>query len=203
MKNKTRGVWISVCVLALVFAGSPSRAARDRGVVWITAQVAPLVDTDYYAASHAELLQAKKSIRCALYLAKYSPEYPKGFEAMLLGDLISAHNRGVDVSVILDGNDRPWEDGGKKQEDKKNQSAFDLLEAAGVDVRYDSNDRLLHSKLVIIDESVTILGSTNWTYSALKKNHEASVVIRSSEVARTFLEGIQKIKMVAGGKEKR
>ena len=201
MKSKT--LWIAVCVLALVLACPPSRAAREGGIVWITAQVAPLVDADYYAASHTELLQARRSIQCALYLAKYNAKYPKGFEAILLGDLIAAHNRGVDVSVILDGNDRPWENDGKEQEDKKNQSAFDFLTAAGVDVRYDSNDKLLHSKLIVIDESVTILGSTNWTYSALRKNHEASVIIRSPAVARTFMAGIRKIKMVAGGKEKR
>lgn len=198
--NKTRaaGLWISVCAvtLTLVIANSPSRAAYDSGPALVTARVVPLVDGEYYSAVRAELLRAKKSIRCAMYLAKYNPRFPKGPEATLLGDLVSAGKRGVDVSVILDGNERPWEDVGEKQENKKNQSAFDFLAERGVDVRYDSDAKLLHSKLIVIDDSVTIVGSTNWTYSALMKNHEASVIIHSPQVARVFLAGIEGIKMV-------
>ncbi len=204
MINKTRatGVWISVCavLLTLALADSPSRAAYDTGPASVTAQVLPLVDGAYYSAVHAELRRAKKSIRCAMYFAKYNPKFPDGFEAALLGDLVSAQKRGLDVSVILDGNKRPWENGGKEQEDKKNQSAFDFLAERGVNVRYDSDDVLLHSKLIVIDDSVTIVGSTNWTYSALRKNHEASVIIHSPQVARAFLAGIRGIKVVEGNR---
>ncbi len=204
-KRRGAGLWISVCAAALTFgvADPASRAAHDSGPVSITAQVVPLVDGEYYSAVHTELRRAKKSIRCVMYLAKYNAKFPKGFEAMLLKDLVSAGKRGVQVSVILDGNDRPWEDDGKKQEDKKNQSAFDFLAEGGVDVRYDSDDALLHSKLIVIDESVTIVGSTNWTYSALRKNHEASVIIHSPRVARAFLAGIDGIKIVADKKRVR
>ena len=79
--------------------------------------------------------------------------------------------------------------------DTKNEAAFLFLKKNGVEVSYDSNERVLHSKLIVIDSSVTILGSTNWTYSALRKNHESSVIISSPEIARVFaksLEGVAK-----------
>ncbi|MEK7290856.1 MAG: phospholipase D-like domain-containing protein, partial [Planctomycetota bacterium] len=44
-----------------------------------------------------------------------------------------------------------------------------------------------HNKILVIDNYITIVGSTNWTYSALKKNHEASVLIKSRSVAESFL----------------
>lgn len=191
----TKTLFICLCVLLLVLALNDrvSRAAQDRGHVSFTAQVVPLVDSAYYGAVGAELRGATKSIHCAMYLAKYNPGFPDGLEASLLKDIASARKRGVNVCVILDGNERAWEDQDKVQRRRANQEAFDLLAKAGVDVRYDSDDVLLHSKLIVIDESVTILGSTNWTYSALRKNHEASVIIRSTGVARRFLEGFERI----------
>ena len=50
-----------------------------------------------------------------------------------------------------------------------------------------------HSKIFVIDEYITIIGSTNWTYSALRKNHEASVMIKSKSVAIAFERKLEKI----------
>lgn len=82
----------------------------------------------------------------------------------ILEALAMAHRRGLDVRVILDPN-QPY-----------NMHGFDLLEAAGVPVRWYPVPRgvLLHAKIGLFDGEL-VLGSANWTYSGLDVNHELDV----------------------------
>ena len=156
--------------------------------------VIPLVDGDYYPQVHQALITAKKSIMCVMYMADINPQYSKGLEYNLVNDLIGAHRRGVSVTVILDQNISFWEEGKKgKKIERRNQEAYELLKKNGVPVYYDSKDRITHNKILVIDNYITIVGSTNWTYSALKKNHEASVLIKSRSVAESFLNKLRTI----------
>ena len=156
--------------------------------------VIPLVDEDYYPHVHQSLITAKKSITCVMYMADINPKYNKGWEYNLVNDLIGAHRRGVAVTAIFDQNTMFWEEGKKgKKIERRSQEAYDLLKKNGVPVYYDSKDCVTHSKILVIDNYITIVGSTNWTYSALKKNHEASVLIKSRSVAESFLEKLRTI----------
>ena len=150
--------------------------------------VIPLVDEDYYPQVHQALITAKKSIMCVMYMADIDSKYNRGWEYNLVNDLINAHRRGVNVTVIFDQNVMFWETGKKgKKTERKSEDAYELLKKNGVPVYYDSTDRVTHSKILVIDDYITIVGSTNWTHSALKKNHEASVLIKSRSVAEAFL----------------
>lgn len=156
--------------------------------------VIPLMDEDYYPQVHRALTTAKKSILCVMYIADLNPKYKQGWEYNLVNDLINAHKRGLSVTVIFDQNIMFWETGKKsKKTERKSEDAYELLKKNGVPVYYDSNDRVTHSKILIIDDYITIVGSTNWTYSALRKNHEASVLIKSRSVAEAFLEKLRTI----------
>jgi len=156
--------------------------------------VIPLVDGDYYPQVHQALITARKSISCVMYMADINPKYNKGWEYNLVNDLIGAHRRGVAVTVIFDQNTMFWEEGKKgKKIERRSQEAYELLKKNGVPVYYDSKDRITHNKILVIDNYITIVGSTNWTYSALKKNHEASVLIKSRSVAESFLNKLRTI----------
>lgn len=158
--------------------------------------VIPLIDNEYYPEVHKALNKARKSIICVMFLAKLDPKHSDGDEYQLVIDLINAHKRGVNVEVIFDQNIMFWEKGRKRGVlERKSEYAYDLLATNGVPVFYDGEREVTHSKVLVIDEYVTIMGSTNWTYSALRKNHEASVLIKSKSVARAFtrkLAGIEK-----------
>ena len=156
--------------------------------------VTPLVDDEYYPQVHQALTNAKKSVFCVMYTADINPKYKQGWEYNLVYDLINAHRRGLEVTAIFDQNTMFWEEGKKGKEiERRSSFAYELLKKNGVPVYYDSSDQVTHSKILVIDNYITILGSTNWTYSALKKNHEASVMIRSQGVAETFLEKLRTI----------
>ena len=187
MKNVTNKVFGIIALIISTFSTSLSFGLPADDVV-------PLVDGDYYPQVHQALVAARKSIFCVMYTADIDPKYKQGWEYNLVNDLINAHRRGVAVTVIFDQNVTFWETGKKgKQTERKSETAFELLKKSGVPVYYDSTDRVTHSKILIIDDYITILGSTNWTYSALKKNHEASVLIKSHSVAEVFLEKLRTI----------
>ena len=156
--------------------------------------VIPLVDQEYYPTVHKAFTNAKKSILCVMYMAKLDPGHSGGDEYQLVLDLINAHKRGVTVLVIFDQNVKFWEKGKKRDIiERRSEYAYDLLLRAGVPVFYDSKSRVTHSKVIVIDKYITIVGSTNWTYGALRKNHEASVMIKSRDVALAFERKLKKI----------
>lgn len=158
--------------------------------------VIPLVDGEYYPQVHKALTNAKKSILCVMFMAKLDPKHTEGNEYQLVLDLIAAHKRGVKVLVIFDQNIKFWEKNRKNDTiERKSEYAYELLLRSGVPVFHDNRKKVTHSKILVIDKYITIIGSTNWTYSALRKNHEASVMIKSKSVALAFerkLEGIEK-----------
>jgi cardiolipin synthase len=129
-----------------------------------------------------------------MFMAKLDPKHTGGDEYQLVLDLINAHKRGVEVQVIFDQNVKFWEKGKKRNViEKKSEYAYKLLSKNGVPVFYDNKNRVTHNKVLIIDKYITIIGSTNWTYSALRKNHEASVMIKSRDVALAFEGKFKKI----------
>ncbi len=160
--------------------------------------VIPLVDAEYFPAVHKAFTNAQKSILCVMYMAKLDKGHMGGDEYQLVLDLINAHKKGVKVLVIFDQNVKFWEKGRKRDIiERRSEYAYDLLLRAGVPVYYDSKSRVTHSKVMVIDKYITIVGSTNWTYSALRKNHEASVMIKSRDVARAFERKLKKIDKIS------
>lgn len=156
--------------------------------------VIPLVDEGYYPAVHKAFTNARKSILCVMYMAKLDKKHTGGDEYQLVIDLINAHKRGVKVLVVFDQNVKFWEKGKERDIiERRSEYAYDLLLRAGVPVFYDSRNRVTHSKVMVIDTYITIVGSANWTYGALRKNHEASVMIKSRDVARVFERKLKQI----------
>lgn len=108
-------------------------------------------------------------------------------EAFALADkevlqaLSDAAARGVDVRVLLDPN---------KPIVFQNRKSAEILEKAGVKVRWTDVDldteEKDHSKMAIVDDEATILGSANFTYAGLTFNHEASAEVVSKAVGSAF-----------------
>jgi phosphatidylserine/phosphatidylglycerophosphate/cardiolipin synthase-like enzyme len=89
--------------------------------------------------------------------------------------LVNAHKRGVRVVVILD----------KSQETEKYSSA-DFLAHAGIPVWIDSQHKIAHNKVMIIDSETVITGSFNFTKAAETENAENLLVIRSPDLAAQY-----------------
>lgn len=63
---------------------------------------------------------------------------------------------------------------------------------AGFDVRQDGNRYIMHHKVIIIDESIVVLGSFNFSNNATRSNDENLVIIHDPALARVFDEEFQR-----------
>jgi len=150
-----------------------------------------LLDRDYFPEVKKRITDANSSIRMIMFEASYYKKHKNSPSNQLIDALIDAKKRGLKVEIILDvrqKNDRNTE---------RNIDTAKRLKTAGVDVLIDTEKTTTHSKLLIIDEKMVIIGSTNWTYNALTSNHESNVVFDSKEAALELLEFFEKIKKTA------
>ena len=93
----------------------------------------------------------------------------------ILDRLVQVSQAGVRVRVVFDHGIPPnrLKDG---DEPPSENAALYLAERA-VDVHWDEDARTTHTKSLVVDGRWCLVGSTNWSYSALSKNREQSVLI--------------------------
>lgn len=65
-------------------------------------------------------------------------------------------------------------------------SEYGKMKAAGLDVSTDGNPYVMHHKVIIIDERITIFGSFNFSDNAAKSNDENLLIVDNPEIARAF-----------------
>jgi phosphatidylserine/phosphatidylglycerophosphate/cardiolipin synthase-like enzyme len=72
-------------------------------------------------------------------------------------------------------------------------SEYDPFRQVGLDVRLDGNPGLMHHKVIIIDRSIVITGSYNFSASAEEVNDENLIVIYNADVAAQYLAEFMRI----------
>jgi len=140
--------------------------------------VVALKNNDFFPA----LLKAVDEARDEIFISIFSFRagvHKRSYPDRILAHLGRAVKRGVDVKVVL-------EITGKTSDElsAQNRKTKKLLEEQGVVVYLDSPKKTTHTKLIVIDQRLVILGSHNWTQSALKYNNEISLLVESQELAR-------------------
>jgi phosphatidylserine/phosphatidylglycerophosphate/cardiolipin synthase-like enzyme len=70
---------------------------------------------------------------------------------------------------------------------------YDPFKQAGLDVLLDGNEGQMHHKVIIIDKSIVVLGSYNFTNSAETKNDENLLVIYNKDIAAQFIKEFQRV----------
>lgn len=101
-----------------------------------------------------------------IYVAMYAFTYPSAVRA-----LVAAKKRGVDVRVITDRG---------RLEDQKQTAALETLRLAGVPIRINRHDNLMHMKQVVVDDRVNTNGSMNQTSSGNGYNDERLDIIEDA-----------------------
>ena len=74
---------------------------------------------------------------------------------------------------------------------------FDPFRQAGIDVRIDGIEGQMHHKVFIIDESIVVIGSYNFSQSAETRNDENLLIIYNEAIAQQFLMEFERVWKVA------
>ncbi len=149
---------------ALSLADTPQREAIVGGT-----QVEVWFSPDDGAARRIEdlILGAQESVEVLAFSFTLDPMWDA---------LLSRAAEGVRVRGVIEA-------------DQAGDQAARLAEtfAAGLDIRLDGNPRNMHHKVIIIDGSVVITGSYNFSTSAEENNDENVLIIHSQPAASLFL----------------
>jgi phosphatidylserine/phosphatidylglycerophosphate/cardiolipin synthase-like enzyme len=97
--------------------------------------------------------------------------------------LVDAHKRGVRVEAVLD-----------KSQRKVKYTSATFLANMRVPTYIDDKHAIAHNKIMIIDKTIVITGSFNFTKAAEEKNAENLLMIRSKDLAALCIDNWQKHK---------
>ncbi|MBR58735.1 MAG: hypothetical protein CMH54_12035 [Myxococcales bacterium] len=122
--------------------------------------IAPLLDQDVFPVMLYLLNTAKEDV-CMLEFVYTKSSVTESVKY----SLIYAAERGVSVKVLTD-------------DESDDVTSFVMaLNDGGADARMDTSGTA-HSKMLVVDQSIGFMGSTNLSYSSLKKNREANIIVR-------------------------
>jgi cardiolipin synthase len=129
----------------------------------------PTLSSPLLPALYRLLRGATKSI--LMTMAYFAPD------DALIRELCDAADRGVHVQLMLPGR------GDVKLLVIAARSFYDKLMSHGIEI-YERQHVILHAKTMVIDDAITIIGSTNLDYRSIEYNLELSATIRSGEFGK-------------------
>ncbi|HEX7621634.1 MAG TPA: phospholipase D-like domain-containing protein [Anaerolineales bacterium] len=126
----------------------------------------------------ARLLDLLQGARESIYFLAYS------LTANDLGEaLIQRAADGLTVAGVMDDD----------QINSNLGTMYDPFMQAGMDVRRDGNAGQMHHKVIIIDRTIVITGSYNFSASAEERNDENVVILHNAEFAAQILGEFQRV----------
>jgi phosphatidylserine/phosphatidylglycerophosphate/cardiolipin synthase-like enzyme len=143
------------------------------GVLSVTSQEASATSIEVWYAPEDEPLrkvaQIYEQATRYIFVAVYGLTSP-----IVVKALLNAKRHGVDVRVITDR---------ERFNDPNQRRAVSALREAGIPVKVNRHDGLMHLKQVVVDDEVTASGSMNHTTSGNRYNDERLDVIRDHPIA--------------------
>jgi phosphatidylserine/phosphatidylglycerophosphate/cardiolipin synthase-like enzyme len=103
-----------------------------------------------------------------IFVAVYGLTSPLSVKA-----LVGAKKRGVEVRILTDR---------ERLNDPKQQTALSTLREAGIPIKINQHDGLMHLKQVVVDDEVNTSGSMNHTTSGNRYNDERVDIIRDHAI---------------------
>ncbi|XP_029433301.1 mitochondrial cardiolipin hydrolase [Rhinatrema bivittatum] len=128
-------------------------------------------------SSLSRLMLRLLSARRTLELCLFSFSNPQLARTVLL-----LHKRRVQVRLIADSDYMAVRG-----------SQVGVLRKAGIEVRHDQHAGYMHHKFAVVDKTVLITGSLNWTTQAIQTNRENILILEDAVVVKAFLEEFERI----------
>jgi phosphatidylserine/phosphatidylglycerophosphate/cardiolipin synthase-like enzyme len=179
--RKKKNVVAFCCLILVLMAVSSAFAGEKRSSIFSDqagCKALLLANEDYFPALLKAIDEAQREIFMSIFSFK-AGVHKNSYPDRILSHLAKAVKRGVNVKVILETTGR-----GDDELNIQNRQTGKLLEEKGVKVYFDSPRITTHTKLIVIDEQVVVLGSHNFTQAALKYNNEISIMVSSDDLAK-------------------
>ena len=113
---------------------------------------------------------AKHSISILVFDWRWYPNEPASPVQLFNQAIVNASRRGIKVRALVN-----------------MHAIVKQLRDLGIDCRKVFSKDLLHSKLIIIDDDLVVVGSHNFTASGFSKNFECSVITNDTDTVLEFV----------------
>ena len=142
---------------------------ESKNIASTSTKVFPVIGGEYPREVIPFLETAKHKIKIIVFDWRWYPNTPGSIVQKFTRSIFNASKRGVKVQVIGNHDD-----------------VLSVLRRFNCEAKKLVTQKLVHTKLIIIDDNITVIGSHNFTHNAFTKNYEASVIIENEEVAKSF-----------------
>jgi phosphatidylserine/phosphatidylglycerophosphate/cardiolipin synthase-like enzyme len=157
LSTQYRRVYITGLLIA-VLLGPSVEVSATLVEVWYGPEDRPL----------EHLVQMYDRAKRYIFVAVYGVTSPLTVKA-----LVQAKRRGVDVRLLTDRT---------RLNDPKQRTALSALREAGIPIRINQHDGLMHLKQAVIDDEINTTGSMNQTTSGNRYNDERLDIIRDHAI---------------------
>jgi len=128
-------------------------------------RVQALVDDALLVSLLSSIANASDRVHFSLYATYLQPNNPSSPAMLVFQALADATERGVQVRGVAEWSDWQFDN------NARNEAAVSWLEERGVDMRWESAERITHAKVFLIDDQAQIQ-SANISTSGFERNRE-------------------------------
>uniref|UniRef100_UPI00398F2491 mitochondrial cardiolipin hydrolase n=1 Tax=Pristiophorus japonicus TaxID=55135 RepID=UPI00398F2491 len=100
----------------------------------------------------------------------------------LSSTVLVVHGRGVRVRVVTDSDFMALA-----------CSQVGTFRKAGIEVRHDQDTSYMHHKFALIDGSVLVTGSLNWSAQGIFGNKENVIIIKNTDIVKAFVQEFEQL----------
>ena len=154
---------------------------------WQSATVDPVIGGSFFAKAVDLINQAASSVCICVFTARYYRGKSRNPVNELFDALRRAANRGVAVRMLLNQNFYDHE------ASQHNVFIAKYFKARNLEAAMGGASTRIHSKLILIDEHITVIGSHNYSARAHRTNFETSVIIKSDEINAYFKKEFERL----------
>jgi phosphatidylserine/phosphatidylglycerophosphate/cardiolipin synthase-like enzyme len=133
--------------------------------------IIPLVGNEFPKEVTEMINLADHSIKIVIFDWRWYPTDPSSSLQVFNRAITNAHKRGVEVKAI-----------------SNIEEIVTILKPFGIKIKKLETKRLVHTKLMIIDDKHIIIGSHNYTQNAFTLNYEFSVMITNCPDIQRYLD---------------
>lgn len=131
----------------------------------------PIIGSQYPKSVIPLIFKATTSIKIVVFDWRWYPDRIGNSVQVFNQALVCASRRGVDVRAVVN-----------------SLTLAERLNSLGIKAKHFKDKRVLHSKLLWIDEKYLVIGSHNFTQSAFASNLETSVILHTPLQSPPFLD---------------